>query len=136
MTTTRDVIKRTLGRLAYLSDAQDLQANDAQVCLDALNDLMHSWESQDLNYMHATIPDVSATFPLQDKHLAGVAAMLALRIADDFGVAGNITQRLRDDAENGWHMLVADYWTDTKATVDETLIYLPSRRYVSDLISE
>jgi len=73
--------------------------------------------------------DVSLTFaplPLAAKFEAAVTALLAVRIAPDFGMEPGPT--LLRAAKDGWNMLQAAFIQAPDAKFDTTLTHMPSQR--------
>lgn len=60
--------------------------------------------------------------------IGGIAAMLALRIAEDHG--RSVKPVLARDAENGWSLLLAQFMVPDLPTIDRGLVHLPSQKYV------
>jgi hypothetical protein len=61
------------------------------------------------------------------RHEAGVIAMLAVRLAESFGVAPGAV--LARDASNGWTSIQADFIVPAANTFDIGIVRVPSRRY-------
>lgn len=60
------------------------------------------------------------------KHIQGIIAMLAVRVAPDYGVA--VPDVVARDAELGWRAILADYVRPPAATFDAMLTLTRSRR--------
>lgn len=129
MATARDIVSGALRRLTLRGSGEPIPANEAQDTLAALNDMMHAWKGQSLTYEHTTM-ELSTTFPLEDDLHQGVKAMLAIRIADEFGGAAIVTQKIYDDAEAGQHMVAGRYWDDKASVLDKTLTRMPSQHLI------
>lgn len=125
MSTARDIVKSALRRIRILGKGEDLDAGDASDTLSALNAMMHQWKAQGLTYEHTTM-ELNTTFPLDDSFEQGVVALLGVRISEDFGDV-TLTQRIVDDADEGWRLIAAEYWKANTADFDDTLKCMPSQ---------
>lgn len=129
MSTMQDVVRGAAKRLGLIRGAEDMDADEAADLLEALNDMLAGWEAKGVNALWSSALDLTATFPLDDKHLEGVKAMLAVRYAETFGKP--IGGALNRDARDGWNALYADYGMPDEMQVDRALQNMPSqRRYV------
>jgi hypothetical protein len=126
MAIMRDIVTGAALRQRVADAVDDLDPNDAQRILRMLNDMMASWEGQGVNIAWTGDLELSGTFPLASKHEAGVKAMLAVRLSDDY--AKTISQQLKDDANSGWAMIQADYILPDLCAVDYPLRNMPSQR--------
>lgn len=94
MATTGEVATKALKRLAIISPGETPSAAELSDATDALNAMIASWTAKGLS---------NDTLPLSSAHEAGVIAMLAVRIAEDYGkTPGPVLAR---DAEAGWKAL-------------------------------
>lgn len=129
MATMRDIVKGAALRQRISDTVDDLDASDAARILQALNDMMGSWKLRGVDIGWSAALGLSATFPLSIEHEAGVKAMLAVRISDDYGKP--ISKQLNDDALAGWRAIQADYTLPDGMAVDAALINMPSQRRFS-----
>ena len=116
--TTDYVIERALSRLAVLRIGQSPSANQAKTALYALNDMIRSFEADGI-YLDPTIP-------IPAKHAPGLIALLAARLAPDYGIEAPAP--LQREALNGMHALQASYIFAPDAGFDTALRNLPSQR--------
>jgi len=93
--------------------------------LTALNDMIFSWEGDGVDVDH-TAYTLSSNFALGDKYVAGVKAMLAVRMASEFGI--QITPQVAASAQRCWEALQAEYITAPDASFDNAIVYMPSQR--------
>lgn len=128
MTTLRDIVDGAATRLRLIRAGETLDAADAADFLQALNDLLGSLEGKGLNINWSGDLALAGTFPLGDRHIAGMKAMLAERMAEDLGKP--VTALLARDARDGWNALNADYRLPDEMRVDTALGNMPSQRRV------
>lgn len=109
----RDLVTSALRRIGYLDPDERPTPTDARVALVALNGLLHRLETAGLAYQHVALgldslfpfgvaAAVGASTPRQidERHFEGLAAMLGLRLTDDFAPEAD-TPVLRRDASYG-----------------------------------
>ena len=126
MATMRDIVDGAAKRLGVIRSGESLDANDSADILQALNDMMGSWEGRGVNIAWSSDLALSGTFPLADKHKEGVKAMLAVRITDEFPLP--VSAILARDASDGWNAIQADYILPDPIAVDLGLRNMPSQR--------
>lgn len=126
MATMRDIVTGAALRQRVADAIDDLDANDASRILQMLNDMMGSWKKQGVDIGWTAALDLPDTFPLSIEHEAGVKAMLAVRLSDDY--AKTISAQLQSDAMAGWNAIQADYLMPDIAPVDYALRNMPSQR--------
>lgn len=81
----------------------------------------------------ATGSSVVLTFspiPFPVRHESGVVALLAVRLAGDFGLP-DAPARVVEDAKNGWNALLADYITIPDAVYDAAVVQRPTETVLS-----
>lgn len=105
-TTGLDIVTGALKRLRVIASNETPSAEDAKDGLAALNDMMFALKVDNVN-THWTELTLAGEFPLDPEHVQGVKAMLAVRVAEDFGKP--VGPKLAEDAENGEQLLRADY---------------------------
>lgn len=121
MATFRDIVRGAYRRTALIRDNGEPSAAEAQNAMDALNDMMFGWKLDGVTLDPAhTIKALGDTFTLADEHIAGVKAMLAVRMAEEHG--DDIPPKLLQDAESGWMALQAAYFGDKKASFDPGML--------------
>lgn len=117
MSSSAQIVTRALKRLGLVEPGETPAAADAEDGLAALNAMLAGWEADGLNLS----PDV----PLPAKHEEGVVAMLAVRLAEDYGKSpGPVLLR---DAGTGMRRLEADYVSAPLASFDLALVAMPSK---------
>lgn len=126
MAIMREIVTSAALRQRVADAVDDLDPIDAQRILTMLNDMMGSWKKQGVDIGWTAALTLSATFPLGIEHEAGVKAMLAVRLSDDY--AKPISEQLRIDAAAGWNAIQADYLLPDIAAVDYALRNMPSQR--------
>lgn len=128
MATMRDIVTGAATRIRLIQPGDAVDASDAADILQALNDYLASLEGRGLNINWAADLTLNDTFPLADKHIAGMKAMLAERIAEDLGKP--VTNILARDARDGWNALDADYRLPDPMRADTALSNMPSQRRI------
>ena len=126
MTTMQDIVTGAARRIRIIGAGESLSAEDSSDILAALNTLMAQWQAEGIDIGWTTSLAASATFPLEAKHEDGVKALLAKRVAEDFGEP--VSNALAVAAIAGWQLLWADYHVPDSMRVDDALRYMPSRR--------
>lgn len=134
MTTMNDIVTGALKRLRVINARQTPDGVAASDGLTALNEMMHSWKAKGVDTDHDTLT-ASDDFPLDDEHIHGVKALLAVRLASDYGVS--IDDGVVRDANMGWEGLEAEFVKPAEdATVDAGLRNLTSRRYGAAILGQ
>lgn len=128
MATMRDIVDSAAKRLRIVGAGEDLPPEHGADILSALNDMMASWEKKGVNIAWPGSLTLNNTFPLDDAHIEGVKAMLAVRVAGDFGKVAD--QETRMAASDGWTAIQGDYILPDAMAVDEALANMPSQRRV------
>lgn len=118
MSSSSDIVKRALKRLGVLAPGEDVDAADAQDGNAALNAMIASWQNDGV--------DISPDVPIASRHEEGIVALLAVRLASDYGK--QVPAKLIDDAEKGWAGLLAEYIRVPSAQFDPALSNMPSQR--------
>jgi hypothetical protein len=106
MTSMGDVVTGALKRLRVINPRKTPDGAAGSEGLTALNEMMHSWKAEGVDTDHDTLA-ASDDFPLDDEHIQGVKALLAVRLASDYGM--DIDAGIGRDAEMGWAALQAEY---------------------------
>lgn len=110
MATATEIATRALKRIRRTDSHSTPDATDVADATDALNAMIASWEAEGLS---------GDVLPLDSRFEQGVVAMLAVRIAEDFGVTpGPVLMR---DAADGWSALLAAYWAVPQAAFESSL---------------
>lgn len=108
MTTAADIVTRSLKRLRILAPGETPAAADAEDGLAALNAMIASWETDGIS--------VAADLPLDDRFEQGLVAMLAVRLAPDYGIEPAAS--LLRDAEEGRAAITAAFLTVPRTQFD------------------
>lgn len=119
MSSSAQIVSRALRRLKVIGAGEDPSADDAADGLAALNAMIAGWEADGVK--------VSGDVPLDARFEEGVVALLAVRLADDFGTSPSAG--VVRDAENGWARLQAAFNHVPLAQFDTALRNMPSQRY-------
>jgi hypothetical protein len=118
MSSSADIVTRALKRLKLLEPGETPAAEDAADGLAALNAMIAGWDADGLN--------VSPDVPLGARHEEGVVALLAVRLAEDYGkTPGSVLIR---DADMGYQRLQNEYFRVPTANMDSALTNMPSQR--------
>lgn len=115
MATTREIIASALLLIGVIPSRAEVPNEEAADALRALNNMMFAWKRKGLTYEHTALT-VGATFPLPESLHDGVIAMLAERLAPEYGV--RITDKLKLEAADGRTLVNAQYW-GTVATITD-----------------
>lgn len=118
MATATEIAQRALKRLSIFQGGATASAVDVADAKEALSAMIASWSAEGLD---------GDTLPLDSMYEAGIIAMLAVRMAEDYNVTpGPVLLR---DAQTGWQQLQSAFITPAEPTFDYALIRTPSRRY-------
>jgi len=113
VTTTTEFATKALKRINVIAAGETLSAADSSDAITALGEMFDGWESEGLSGLPADVTLLDARFT------AGVVAMLAVRMAEDFGKQiGPVLQR---DADNGWTALQSAFIAVPQSTFDRAL---------------
>lgn len=124
MSTAPEIVTKALRRLAVIDSTQTPTAEDLRDGTDALDAMIASWAVKGV--------DVTLDIPLGQAHEAGIIAMLARRLASDYGT--DAAPQVMRDAEEGWSALQHAYITAPNATFDDALIATQGRS-LTDLVA-
>jgi hypothetical protein len=119
VSSSAQIVARALRRLKVIGAGEDPSADDAADGLAALNAMIAGWEADGVK--------VSGDVPLDARFEEGVVALLAVRLADDYGTSPSAG--VVRDAENGWARLQAAFNHVPLAQFDTALRNMPSQRY-------
>lgn len=125
MTTAADICTGAMRMLALLDATESPSAADAATCLERLNDMISGWAAQGVDTSHWPMT-LASVFSLEDRHVGGVKAMLAVQIAGDFGA--EINPSVQINAEKGWAGVEAEYIQPPNTTFDTALIWTRGQR--------
>lgn len=120
MSSSAQIVTRALKRLKIVEPQESPSADEAADGLAALNAMIAGWQADGVN--------ISSDVPLPAKHEEGVVALLALRLAPDYGATPGASVLL--DAKRGWSRLQADYLSAPMARFDRALTRMPSQQIV------
>ena len=131
--TVDDLVTRVLRRLNQIIGGETAQTEDSAVIIDLYNDRMHSLGSEGLTIMDSAdaaythIDQTGAdTFPLADKHFAGVCALVVGDAAESFSLS--ITRDVSIDIRAAWDRLYGDFLVMDEMTMSGGLHNMPSQR--------
>lgn len=126
-TTLRDIVTNALRDARIIAAEETPSAADAAEGLRYLNQMMTQFAAADVftGWADLTLND---TFPLEDKHRAGVTAMLQKALSEAFGRP--ITQDLAMRAQRGESLLLADYADLDPLRMDTAIRRMPSQRII------
>jgi hypothetical protein len=117
VSTSAQIVARALKRINVVAAGEDPSAGDAADGLVALNAMIAGWAADGIN--------ISADVPLPSKHEEGVVALLAVRLAPDYG--REPSPLVFEMANEGLYRLEADYISAPLAQFDTALTDMPSR---------
>jgi hypothetical protein len=112
MATATEIATRALKRIRKTDSHSTPDATDVADATEALNAMIASWEAEGLS---------GDVLPLDTRFEQAIVAMLAVRIAEDFGTTpGPVLMR---DAADGWSALRAAYWAVPESQFENALRY-------------
>lgn len=125
MATTTQVATRALRRLGVLTAEETITAADLSAATDALNAMVSSWEASALS---------GDTLPLDARFESAIVAMLAVRLAEEYGrTVGPVLAR---DADEGWAAILGAFFHVPTQTFDAGLLSTAQNRYSAALIGQ
>jgi len=111
MATATQIATRALRRLNVYSAGENPAAADVEDAKEALTAMLASWESEGLT---------GDILPLDARFEQGVVAMLAVRLAEEYGkTPGEVLSR---DAKQGWDAITAAYFSVPKTRFDDAIV--------------
>lgn len=142
--TIADLVTRVLQRLYVKVGGETASAEDSALVVDAFNGMVAGWFGDGLvPVADETVADLlkvplvetviytsGDAFPILDRHFEGVAAMLAVHLADDF--AAELRPSVVMDATNGRQRIDAAYMPSMVASLDRAVKRFPSSQYWPD----
>ena len=111
MATATEISQRALKRLAVVTAGETAAAIDVQDATEALNAMIAAWEAEWLS---------GDTLPLDPRFEQGIIAMLAVRLAPDYGITPSPV--LLRDADRGEENLRAAFFTVPQSSYDNALV--------------
>jgi hypothetical protein len=117
MSSSAEIVTRALKRLNLVAPGEDPAAADAADGLAALNAMLAGWQADGI--------DVSPDVPLPSKYEEGVVAMLAVRLAPDYGKEAH--PQVYADASRGRKRLQGGYISPPLSKFDLALFAAPSK---------
>lgn len=125
--TMRDIVTRAMRRGGILALDQGPEAAEADEILAALNGMIFGWGKKGVIIPSYTAKTLNDLFPLDEAYDDGVTAMLAVRIADENGIA--LKPATVQAADECWKDLLAEYLDIAEtAEFDPVLTNMPSQR--------
>lgn len=135
MATMNDIVLGALKRLRVSNPRKALDAVAGTEGLTALNDMMHSWKASGVDVDHDTADALTDDFTLGDEHIQGVKALLAVRLAGEYGL--EVNAGIVRDAQMEWAALEAEFIdAPTQAEFDSGLTRLSFGRTVGTSLLE
>ena len=137
--TIAELATRTLQRLYVAVGGETPSAEDTARVVDAFNGMVAGWFGDGLvpvadetlavpvDLVETVVYAMGDAFPLLDRHFEGVAAMLAVHLADDFAVG--LRPSVIMDAANGRQRIDAAYMPSMVSSLDRAVKRFPSSRY-------
>lgn len=110
MATAEDVATRALKRLGLVAAGDSPAAADVADGVTALNAMIAAWEADWLS---------GDVLPLADRFEQATVALLAVRLAEDFGAA--VGPVLARDAENGWRQIQSAFFAVPQSQFENAL---------------
>lgn len=121
MATATEIATKALKRINVIAAGETPSAAEMSDATDALNAMVASWESDALS---------GDTLPLDARFEQGIIAMLAERLAEDYGK--QVGPILANDAKNGRAALQAAFFAVPQSTFDRALKWTgANRRYAA-----
>lgn len=112
MATTQEISTRALRRIKVLSPDESLSGDMLTSATEALTAMVNSWEAEGLS---------GDILPIDARFEQGLVAMLAVRMAEEFGKEpGPVLLR---DADMGWKAIQAAFFAVPKSTFDRAVTY-------------
>ena len=112
MATPNQIVTRALRRLRVIPSGGTPSAEDLSDGTEALTAMINAWEAEGLT---------GDVLPLDARFEQGVVAMLAKRLAPEFGV--EVDPDLRQDAKEGWDQISAAFFAVPASRFDTALKY-------------
>ena len=111
MATATQIAERALKRLGIVQSGESASSVDIADASEALNAMIESWNAEGLS---------GNAIPYDSRFEHGIIAMLAVRIAEDYGVTpGQVVVR---DADNGWLAIQAAHFAVPESKFETALI--------------
>jgi len=102
MATARDVITRSLLLIGAIEAGDAPSAEDASTGLDGLNEMLHAWEREGIDYQHTDLA-LSDSLTLDATQIEAVRYNLAVRLAPEYGAPAS--QEITAIAQRGYAAL-------------------------------
>lgn len=111
MATATQIATRALRRLGVVSAGENPASADVSDAKEALTAMIASWEAEGLT---------GDILPLDARFEQGVVAMLAVRLAEEYGkTPGEVMVR---DAKQGWDQISSAFFSVPKSTFDDGIV--------------
>jgi len=115
----RSIVEGALKILRVQNPRSPVDAISNTEGLTALNRMMHAWKAKGVDTFHTTLGSTD-DFPLHESHEQGTIALLAARLAQDYGL--QLHESIAKDAMDGWGSLQAEFMESApKAVFDAGL---------------
>ena len=99
MATAAQVIKASLQRILVQASEAELEADEYQDAIFALNNMMLDWDASGLNLGFTEVSSLADDITVPTGALRGIIANLAIEVAPDYN--GQITEGLANAASEG-----------------------------------
>lgn len=119
MTTTRDIVERAYRKIGLKAEDEAITGDMLEHGVDTLNSMMFGWELFGVDIDHAVLA-ATDDFSLAAKFEEGTVYQLAARLSPDFLVRA-------PDSDAFFRALQSAYMTIAEATIDKSLIRVPSK---------
>ncbi len=124
MTTARDTIRGALRLIRAIDPTEDLEADDAATGLFAMNQMIHSWDSEGaiINYSDIELTD-ELPFPKSDHR--NIRYLLAVELAAEYSL--ELTPEVATSAENALESITSKYGIQPESRPDLSITNRLSR---------
>ncbi len=110
MATAQQIATRALRRIRVVGSEDTVAAADMTSAVEALDAMIASWEAEGLS---------GDVLPLSGRFESGIVAMLAVRLADEYGKEPS--PMLVKDATDGWSAIQAAHFVVPQSKFDQAL---------------
>lgn len=127
MATVRDIVVDALRKLGVVSEGIAPTAYYTLLGVNAYNDMLFGWEQDGLSYSKAGVAYSHAEqkqgdeFPLDDGHIEGVKALLAVKLAPE--IAAEPPPVIVAQSVVGWNRLAGAYYEIPDIKQDSGLLF-------------
>jgi hypothetical protein len=123
--TARKLITRAMVKINIVARGEAPTAAEAEDGLDALNELLHAWETDGIHIGHTDLT-LDSDIDLPDSHIRGVRLLLALELASEHEkTVDPVTLAQADRAKR---QLINEYLVVPNARFDQSLMDFEANR--------